>query len=77
MHSKPGARLFGAGLIMGALGFAGASASAAVHLDGQVLAGGGPVAQSTVTLWAASVNEPTQLGQANTGDDGHFVISVD
>jgi hypothetical protein len=52
-------------------------AKAAVHLDGQVQAGGGPVAQSTVTLWAASANAPTRLGQANTGDDGHFVISVD
>ncbi len=77
MHSKLAARRLGTALIMGALGFAGAPASAAVHLDGQVQAGGGPVAQSTVTLWAASVNQPTQLGQASTGDDGHFVISVD
>ena len=60
-----------------ALGFARVGALAAVHLDGEVQAGGGPVTQSTVTLWAASANAPTQLGQAKTGTDGHFVFSVD
>jgi hypothetical protein len=77
MQNKLRAYLLGTALIMGALGFAGAPASAAIHLDGQVQAGGGPVAQSTVTLWAASANAPTQLGQAKTSTDGHFAISVD
>ena len=30
-----------------------------------------------MTLWAASANAPTQLGQAKTDADGHFAISVD
>ena len=33
-------------------------AAAAVRIDGQVQAGGGPLANSTVTLWAASAGEP-------------------
>jgi hypothetical protein len=53
------------------------SAAAAVKIEGQVQAGGGPVAQSTVTLWAASANAPTRLGQTKTGADGHFAISID
>jgi hypothetical protein len=53
------------------------SAAAAVNIDGQVQAGGGPVAQSTVTLWAASANAPTRLGQVKTRADGHFAISID
>jgi hypothetical protein len=77
MHYKIRAHLLGTVLTMGALGFASAPAVAAVNIDGQVQAGSGPVAQSTVTLWAASANAPTRLGQAKTGTDGHFVISVD
>ena len=64
-------------MTVGLLGWATGSAAAAVHIDGQVQAGGGPVAQSIVTLWAASANAPTRLGQATTGTDGHFAISVD
>jgi hypothetical protein len=77
MQNKLRVHLLGTALIMCALGFAGTPASAAIHLDGQVQAGGGPVAQSTVTLWAASANAPMHLGQAKTGTDGHFAISVD
>ena len=33
-------------------------ASAAVRIEGQVQAGGGAVANSTVTLWAASAGSP-------------------
>ena len=50
---------------------------AAVHIDGQVQAGGGPVAGSTVTLWAGSGGEPKQLAQARTADDGSFVLGTD
>ena len=50
---------------------------AAVRIDGQVQAGGGPVASSTVTLWAASAGEPKQLAQAKTSADGSFALSAD
>src|SRR5215510_13797268 len=52
------------------------SALAAVSLNGQVLGGGGPVANSTVTLWAATAGAPAQLGQARTGADGRFTIAA-
>jgi len=42
-------------------------AAAAIHIDELVGAGGVPVAQSTVTLWAASAAAPALLGQAKTG----------
>jgi hypothetical protein len=61
----------------GLLGWASGQAAAAAHVDGQVQAGGGPVAQSTVTLWAGSANAPTRFGQATTGADGHFTVSTD
>lgn len=74
-NNKPAlvASLIAAGLLACEAG----SAAAAVNIDGQVQAGGGPVAQSTVTLWAASANAPTHLGQVKTGADGHFAISID
>src|SRR5215467_12283906 len=52
------------------------SALAAVSLSGQVVAGGGPVANSTVVLWAATTAAPAQLGQAHTGADGRFTIAA-
>ena len=69
-------------LSLGVLGFLGlscglscAAADAAVRIDGQVQAGGGVVAGSTVTLWAGSAGDPKQLAQTKTGDDGSFVIN--
>jgi len=56
----------------GLLGYTCAPAAAAVRIEGQVDAGGGPLAKSTVTLWAASANEPKQLAQTKTGSDGRF-----
>ena len=47
----------------GLLGWACNPAAAAVHIEGQVQAGGGPLANSTVTLWAASAGDPKQLAQ--------------
>lgn len=47
-----------------------------MSIDGQVQAGGGPVAGSTVTLWAASAGEPRELAQSQTSSDGHFVMST-
>src|SRR5262245_46845515 len=45
-----------------------------VRIEGQVQAGGGPLANSTVTLWTASAGEPRQLGQARTDNDGRFEL---
>src|SRR5262245_33243223 len=42
----------------------------------QVLGGGAPIANATVTLFAASAGNPQQLGQARTGADGRFSIST-
>jgi hypothetical protein len=62
-------------LAAGALGCACVPAAAAVRLEGQVQAGGGPLANSTVTLWAASAAEPRQLAQGKTGSDGRFELT--
>src|SRR5215475_6914698 len=51
-------------------------ALAAVSINGQVFGAGGPVANSTVTLWAATAGAPAQLGQAHTGADGRFTIAA-
>jgi hypothetical protein len=57
------------------LSWASEPAVAAVHIEGQVEAGGGPVAHSAVTLWAASSDAPAQIAQAETRADGRFVIA--
>src|SRR5215813_4621531 len=62
-------------LAVGVLGYACVPASAAVRIEGQVQAGGGAVANSTVTLWAASAGEPRQLAQTTTNSDGRFELS--
>src|SRR5215468_8681432 len=62
---------FAIGSLMAAM-----SALADVNLNGQVLSGGGAVANSTVTLWAATAGAPAQLGQARTGADGRFTIAA-
>jgi hypothetical protein len=50
----------------GLLGWACNPAAAAVHIEGQVQAGGGPLANSTVTLLEANAGEPKQLAQTQT-----------
>ena len=45
-----------------------------VRIEGQVQTGGGPLANSTVTLWAASAGEPKQLVQTKSGSDGRFEL---
>src|SRR5215471_1612447 len=45
-----------------------------VQIEGQVQVGGGPLANSTVTLWAASAGEPKQLVQTKSGSDGRFEL---
>src|SRR5262249_19437180 len=62
------------GLIVGLLSFTSAPVAAAVRIEGQVRAGGGPLANSTVTLWAASAADPKRLAQTTTSSDGRFQI---
>jgi hypothetical protein len=50
---------------------------AANAIEGQVTGAGAPIADSTVTLWAASADAPKQLAQARTGADGRFVLNAD
>jgi streptogramin lyase len=49
---------------------------AANGLQGQVLGGNTPIANSTVTLWAATAGVPAQLSQTKTGADGHFTLNL-
>jgi streptogramin lyase len=58
------------------LGWACGPTAAAVRIEGQVQAGGGPLANSTVTLWAASAAEPRQLAQTRTNSDGRFELGT-
>ena len=51
-----------------------AGASAQSTLNGRVLGAGVPVANATVTLWAASAGAPVQLGQTRTDADGRFAM---
>lgn len=43
-----------------------AGQAAADGINGRVLGGGGAIANSTVTLWAATAGAPARLGQATT-----------
>ena len=61
----------------GLLGWVTGPADAAVHVEGQVQAGGGAVVGSAVSLWAASTEAPVRLAQVQSGADGNFVVSVD
>ena len=61
----------------GLFGSACSPAAAAARIEGQVQAGGGAVANSTVTLWGASAGEPKQLAQTQTSSDGHFQLATD
>ena len=46
-----------------------------MHVEGQAQAGGGPLADATVTLWAGSSSDPRQLAQTKTGADGSFQLN--
>ena len=48
----------------------------AATLSGRVLGGGAPIANSTVTLLAASAAAPKQMAQAKTGADGRFTMTT-
>ncbi len=62
---------------VGLVGWASSAIAAGVRIEGQVQAGGGAIAGSTVSLWAASSDAPARLAQAQTDADGRFVVSVD
>src|SRR5215831_13304857 len=53
------------------------AARAAVHLEGQAQAGGNPLANAAVTLWAGSSGDPRQLAQARSGADGSFRLDTE
>ena len=74
MFSINRAQLIFVALMVGLLSFTPGFAAAAVRIEGQVQVGGGPLASSTVTLWAASAGEPQQLAQATSGSDGRFEL---
>ena len=61
----------------GLFGWACNTAAADVRVEGRVQAGGAPLANSIVTLWAASAGEPRQLAQTQAGSDGRFEIGTD
>src|SRR5271165_5527246 len=51
--------------------------AAAQQLVGHVYGGGGPVAESTVTLWAAGQGAPTKLSETKAREDGAFDLTFD
>lgn len=51
--------------------------SPAATINGQVRGAGAPIADSTVTLWAASAGSPQRLAQARSGSDGTFSLTAD
>ncbi|MCW5892413.1 MAG: hypothetical protein KIT14_17975 [bacterium] len=51
--------------------------ASAEQLTGNVTGGGGPIAESTVTLWAAGEADPTKLSETRSGDDGAFRLDFD
>ncbi len=53
----------------GLFGWACNPAAADVRIEGQVQVGGAPLANSIVTLWAASAGEPKQLAQMKSGSE--------
>ena len=57
-------------------GMFGATRAIAADITGQVMGGGTPIAQSTVTLWAASSDAPKQLAQTKTDNEGRFEVST-
>ena len=77
MFNSEKRRLAGLLLTAGLIGGAIDPAAANMSLGGQVQAGGGSVADLTVTLWAAGAGDPKQLAQTKTGDDGRFALESD
>jgi hypothetical protein len=68
------AAVLGASMLAIPGGASAQTAPVSSNLKGQVLVGGRPVAESTVTLWAASANTPQKLAETKSNDDGEFEI---
>src|SRR5262252_3710910 len=62
------------GVVTAVITDASAQQRSSVRMEGQVQAGGGPLAGSTVTLWSASTGEPKKLAQTKSGSDGRFEL---
>ena len=67
-------------LLVGALAALGVITSvspsiSAMRLQGQVQAGGAPVANSIVTLWSAGQGQPEQIAQTRTNERGEFALN--
>ncbi|MDS4040663.1 MAG: hypothetical protein RKP20_05750 [Candidatus Competibacter sp.] len=54
----------------------GGPALAVEELKGEVLGGGAPIADSTVTLWAAGLEAPKELARTRTNTEGRFELSI-
>jgi hypothetical protein len=68
---RPCLGLFAAsGLLLG-------TSALGAEMHGRVATAHGPLADSTVTLWAAGADEPSQVAQSRTGADGSFVMNAD
>lgn len=52
------------------------SSMAAEGIQGMVRSGDVPIANSTITLWAATSSAPKQLAQVHSGADGRFTLAV-
>src|SRR5215475_12971565 len=65
-----------AGFAVAILSFSLGGPASAADISGQVLGAGAPIANSTVTLWAASAGNPQELAQTRTGADGRFSMAV-
>jgi hypothetical protein len=53
-----------------------AGPASAADIAGRVLGAGAPIADSNVTLWAASAGNPQELAQARTDADGRFSMAI-
>jgi streptogramin lyase len=51
-----------------------AAEALAADIQGRVMGGGAPIAQSTVTLWAANAGVPRQLAQTKADNNGNFSV---
>ena len=76
MFTRSTARALRLGTLFAASVLSASHAFAADNIKGQVLLGGSPMAKSTVTLWEATADAPTQLDQAKSNDDGRFEVRV-
>jgi hypothetical protein len=75
------AMMFVRKLLLGLLALNGAITASVVpasaqSMRGQVLGAGAPIAEATVTLWAASTGAPARLAQTRTGADGRFALDA-